>query len=86
MRPGPRRPLHSIHAAAYPYRSSTWRSGLSGTVILERGQYLHLGFDLRVTEGSRSWVVNEVRRVKTNERQYFDHPAVGIIALVTPAG
>jgi hypothetical protein len=61
-------------------------SGLSGTVILERGQYLHLGFDLRVTDGSRTWVVNEVRRVKTNERQYFDHPAVGIIALVTPAG
>jgi hypothetical protein len=61
-------------------------SGLSGTVILERGQYLHLGFDLRVTDGSRSWVINEVRRVKTNERQYFDHPAVGIIALVTPAG
>ena len=60
-------------------------SGLTGTVILERGQYLHLGFDLRYGEGSNGVLLNEVRRVKINERQYFDHPAVGIIALVTPA-
>lgn len=61
-------------------------NGLSGSVILERGQYLHLGFDLKYSEGGRSWVVNEVRRVKTGERQYFDHPALGIIAIVTPVG
>lgn len=59
--------------------------GLSGTVILERGQYLHLGFDLKYTEGDRTWVLNEVRRVRPNERQYFDHPALGVIAIVTPA-
>lgn len=59
--------------------------GLAGTVILERGQFLHLGFDLRYTEGDRSWHLNEVRRVRPNERQYFDHPALGVIAVVTPA-
>lgn len=61
-------------------------SGLSGTVILERGQYLHLGFALRYAEGGNGVELNEVRRVKINERQYFDHAAVGIIALVTPTG
>lgn len=60
--------------------------GLTGTVFLERGQFLHLGFDLRYTEDGRSVALDEVRRVKVNETNYFDHPAVGIIAVVTPAG
>jgi hypothetical protein len=28
--------------------------------------------------------LNEGRRVRFNERTYFDHPAFGVIALVTP--
>ncbi len=61
-------------------------NGISGNVILERGQYLHLGFDLQYAEDGRRWVINEVRRVKVNERQYYDHPALGVIAIITPAG
>jgi hypothetical protein len=57
--------------------------GLSGNVILERGQYLHLGFDLKYQEGERSLQLAEVQRVKLDEAQYFDHPQLGIIALVT---
>jgi hypothetical protein len=60
-------------------------AGLSGTVILERGQYLHLGFDLRYREGDREVTLNEVRRVRVNERNYFDHAGVGVIAIVTAA-
>jgi hypothetical protein len=59
-------------------------AGLHGTVILERGQYLHLGFDLRYREGDREAVLDEVRRVKVNERNYFDNASIGVIALVTP--
>jgi hypothetical protein len=59
-------------------------NGLSGAVIFERGQYLHLGFELQYTENGRTWVVNEMRRVKTNERQYYDHPAIGVIAILSP--
>ncbi len=59
---------------------------LSGTVILERGQFLHLGFDLRFNEGGRQIALKEVRRVKSGERQYFDHPNFGVIALVTAGG
>lgn len=58
--------------------------GLHGTVILERGQYLHLGFDLRYREGDREVVLDEVRRVKVNERNYFDNASIGVIAIVTP--
>jgi hypothetical protein len=58
--------------------------GLSGLVYLERGTYLHLGFALRYA-GSASYVLNETRRVKFYERNYYDHPAFGVIALVTPA-
>ncbi len=58
--------------------------GLSGTVYLELGQmYLHLGFDVSLTSGA-TYTINEMRNVRQNEKQYFDHPAFGIIAVVTP--
>ena len=69
--------------------------GLSGIVYLERGSYLHLGMSLNYQtsnppEGlgaSPGTVFNlsESRRVKFFERNYYDHPAFGVIALVTPA-
>lgn len=61
-------------------------AGLAGKVILERGQYLHLGVDLTIEDGGRRYRINEVRRVKADEIQYFDHPAVGVLALVTAGG
>ena len=57
--------------------------GLSGNVIFERGQLLHLGFDLKYQEGDRTLQFAEIRKVKLEESQYFDHPQLGIIALVT---
>jgi hypothetical protein len=61
-------------------------SGISGNVVLERGQYLHLGVDLKVEDGGRSFVLADLRRVKLDEAQYFDHPQLGVIALVTSGG
>lgn len=68
--------------------------GLSGTVFLERGQFLHLGMSLTYampapTPGlgaapGTPFTLNESRRVRFYERSYFDHPAFGVIALVTP--
>ncbi len=58
--------------------------GLSGTVYLEHGQYLHLGFDLRLgTEPV--WSLRELRKIRYNEKNYFDHPGFGVIAVVSPA-
>lgn len=57
--------------------------GLSGLVYLERGTYLHLGFALRYSAGA-NYALNETRRVRFYERHYYDHPAFGVIALVTP--
>ncbi len=58
--------------------------GLSGMVYLERATYLHLGLDLTLNAGGVSYAIKEMRSVKYNERQYFDHPAFGVIALVSP--
>jgi Peptidoglycan-binding protein, CsiV len=68
--------------------------GLSGTVSLQRGQYLHLGLSLDYAmdeppSGLRAppgtvFSLHEVHRVRFYERNYFDHPAFGVIALVTP--
>jgi hypothetical protein len=69
--------------------------GLSGTVSLERGQYLHLGLALTYAMPNppagigaapgTPFTLNENRRVRFYERNYYDHPAFGVIALVTPA-
>jgi hypothetical protein len=57
--------------------------GLSGMVYLERATYLHLGVNLTWNAGT-TYTINEMRSVKYNEKQYFDHPAFGVIALVSP--
>lgn len=69
--------------------------GLSGNVYLEHGQFLHLGLSLtwameNPADGLRAapgtaFTLNETRRVRFYERNYYDHPAFGVIALVTPA-
>jgi hypothetical protein len=69
--------------------------GLSGTVFLEHGQFLHLGMILNYAMSApppglnaapgTPLTINESRRVRFYERNYFDHPAYGVIALVTPA-
>jgi len=68
--------------------------GLSGSVFLEHGQWLHLGMSLTYALPSppqglgaaadTPFSINESRRVRFYERNYFDHPAFGVIALVTP--
>lgn len=59
--------------------------GLSGSVFLERGNYLHLGMALKYTADGRTYDLTEIRRVKFYEKNYYDHPAFGVIAVVTPA-
>jgi hypothetical protein len=69
--------------------------GLTGTVFLERGQFLHLGMSLTYAMPSpppgltaapdTPFTLNQSRRVHFYDRNYFDHPAFGVIALVTPA-
>lgn len=69
--------------------------GLSGNVFLERGQFLHLGVALSYVIPSppaalgagagTAFTLSESRRVRFYERNYYDNPAFGVIALVTPA-
>jgi hypothetical protein len=61
-------------------------AGLSGSFFLERGQLLHLGMNLRLERANApAQTLSEIRRVRFNERHYFDHPAIGVIAVVSPA-
>lgn len=61
--------------------------GLSGMIYLERATYLHLGMSLKYTppNGGPRYDLTEIRRVKFYEKNYYDHPAFGVIAVVTPA-
>lgn len=68
--------------------------GLTGTVFLERGQYLHLGVALSYAPANpaagigaapgSAFNLSESRRIRFYERNYYDHPGFGVIALVTP--
>jgi hypothetical protein len=70
-------------------------AGLSGTIFLERGQFLHLGMALTyavpnppsglAAAPGTAFTMNTNRRIKFYEKNYYDHPAFGVIALVTPA-
>jgi len=69
--------------------------GLNGTVFLERGMYLHLGMALSYVPPNppaamgagpgTTFQMSESRRIRFYERNYYDHPGFGVIALVTPA-
>jgi peptidoglycan-binding protein CsiV len=69
--------------------------GLTGTVFLERGQFLHLGLTLNYAmpdppgglgaAPGTTFIISESRRIRFYERNYYDHPAFGAITLVTPA-
>ncbi|MEO6081069.1 MAG: CsiV family protein [Steroidobacteraceae bacterium] len=63
------------------------RAGISGKIILKRGQNLNLGIDLTVDDGGRRYRISEMRqKIKTDDAQYFDHPAIGVLAVVTSGG
>jgi hypothetical protein len=63
------------------------RAGISGKVGLQRGESLHLGIDLTIDDGGRRYRIQEVRPLrKIDQPQYFDHPAIGVIAMITAGG
>ncbi|HKE45603.1 MAG TPA: CsiV family protein [Steroidobacteraceae bacterium] len=71
-----------------------------GTASVERGRYLYLRLKLAYTpaappaslvgttapSGPVTFTLDQVRRVRNFERHYFDHPAFGVIAMVSPIG
>ena len=82
--------------AGFPLRSLGIEvAGLTGNVFLERGQFLHLGMSLSWAMDTppaglgaapgTSFTLDQTRRVRFYERNYYDHPAFGVIALVSPA-
>lgn len=59
-------------------------ASMTGKVVFERGEYLHLGVDLWVEDAGRLYHINELRKqVKPDDVHYFDHPAIGVLAVIT---
>lgn len=60
-------------------------AGLDGGITLIKERYLHLDVDLLLQAGGgRMYRLDEKRRIRSGELHYFDHPRLGVIALVTP--
>lgn len=60
---------------------------VSGAVTVQRGQYLFLRVDVNyATPEGGVHQLRERRRIRFNEKHYFDHPAIGMIAVVSPTG
>jgi hypothetical protein len=61
-------------------------NGIDGRVSLERSSTypLNLRLDVTVEDGGRRFRISEVHRnVKVGQIHYFDHPAFGVLAIVT---
>ncbi|MFU8821229.1 MAG: CsiV family protein [Gammaproteobacteria bacterium] len=57
---------------------------LSGVIGLTAGRFLHLGLTIELhSEAGVEAVLAQRRRVRPGVEQYFDHPHIGVIALVT---
>ncbi|HZF15642.1 MAG TPA: CsiV family protein [Steroidobacteraceae bacterium] len=75
-------------------------SGISGSITLQRGRFLHLELDLLYTTadplpkllqpnlpaGPMTFRLHQDRRMRPFERHYFDHPAFGVVAIITTVG
>jgi hypothetical protein len=58
-------------------------AGLQGGISLTAGRFLHLGVDLQLRSDERLEAeLRQSRRVRLGVEQYFDHPAIGVIAVV----
>lgn len=59
--------------------------GISGSVTLTAGRFLHLGLDLelRSAQGLEA-ELRQRRRIRFGEEHYFDDPRIGVIAVVSP--
>lgn len=59
--------------------------GLEGALVLERGNLLHFGMHLDYTHSTgQSFQLSELRRIRFNERNYYDNPGIGVIAMISP--
>lgn len=59
-------------------------SGLEGYLSIARGQLLVVHLSARYEGGAAGTEIDERRRVKFNERHYFDSPAFGAIVAIAP--
>ena len=57
---------------------------LRGTLYLERGDLLHFGAYLQLGSGP-VYTISELRRLRFNERNFIDHPAFGVVVMVSPS-
>lgn len=58
-------------------------AGLSGAVSLSAGRFLHLGLELELrSEAGLEALLSQRRRIRPDVEQYFDHPHIGVIAVL----
>lgn len=59
--------------------------GLSGSISLTAGRFLHLGVGIELqSPAGLEAVMQQQSRVRPGLEQYFDHPRIGIVALISP--
>jgi hypothetical protein len=82
--------------AVRPVRLRSGDATLDGVMRFYLSRFLHVELNLVLASGEGDWKsekfagqlyrMNEHRRVKTQEINYFDHPRLGVLVRVTPAG
>jgi hypothetical protein len=60
-------------------------NGIVGKVALLRDRVLSLQLDLTIEEGGRRYRINQRESMRPNEVRYFDHPSMGVLAVISAA-
>ena len=71
-------------AEAEPIKRTAGLETIDGTATLTASNYLHLDMDIVLEADDQTlYQLREKRKMRRNETHYFDHPQLGIIAVVT---
>jgi Peptidoglycan-binding protein, CsiV len=84
-----RQSAYDRHSAVpYLLHTSPGSSGreVDGSITLIRERYLHMAVDLTLTSPDVLYRLDEARRMRSGELNYFDNPHFGVIVRVTPYG
>lgn len=76
--------LDSNRAQAVAVPADLGADAPRGMLRVYRSRYLHAEIELRApASDERTWVMSDGRRMRSDERHYIDHPALGVIIQVT---
>lgn len=75
------KPIYFNLGETYQYQSSPTPE-IEGLISFSSKKFIHANLDLIYTTSDKKFSINETRRLKNKEINYFDHPAFAAIVII----